>query len=164
MWKDSFRELLTRTIPESLILFDQEFCKQHDGIEMSSLSGRALLNVFLCCQEKVWLQNCLFEFKPVAYRRYAVNTFLLFDLKYYSNKSRNYLNFQHKNDRLISETGNENSISFLDIKISTANNKLTNSVHRKPTFTRVFLNFGSLILKSYKYNLLFTLFTRAFKL
>ena len=34
--KDSFRELLTRTMPESLILFDQEPYKQHDGVAMGS--------------------------------------------------------------------------------------------------------------------------------
>ena len=32
--KDSFRELLTRTMCESLILFDQQFYKQHDGVAM----------------------------------------------------------------------------------------------------------------------------------
>ena len=38
------------------------------------------------------------------------------------------------------------------------------SVYRKPTFSEVFTNFGSFIPKSYKYNLLFTLLHRAFKL
>ena len=38
------------------------------------------------------------------------------------------------------------------------------SVYRKPTFSGVFTNFGSFIPKSYKYNLLFTLLRRAFKL
>ena len=33
--KDSFHELLTRTISESLILFDQQY-KQHDGVAMGS--------------------------------------------------------------------------------------------------------------------------------
>ena len=37
-------------------------------------------------------------------------------------------------------------------------------VYRKPTFSRAFTNFGSFIPKSYKYNLLFTLLHRAFKL
>ena len=32
--KDSFRELLTRTMSESLILFDQQFYKEHDGVAM----------------------------------------------------------------------------------------------------------------------------------
>ena len=34
--KDSFRELLTRTLSESLTLFDLEFYKHHDGVEMGS--------------------------------------------------------------------------------------------------------------------------------
>ena len=38
------------------------------------------------------------------------------------------------------------------------------SVYRKPTFSGVFTNFGSFIPKSSKYNLLFTLLHRAFKL
>ena len=44
------------------------------------------------------------------------------------------------------------------------NNKFMTSVYRKPTFSGVFSNFGSFIPKSYKYNLLFTLLHRAFKL
>ena len=55
LWKDSFRELLTRILYESLILFDQEFCKQHDGVAMGSLLGSTLANVFLCYHEKLVL-------------------------------------------------------------------------------------------------------------
>ena len=76
--KDSFRELLTRTMSESLILFDQQFYKQHDGVAMGSQLGPTLANVFLSYHEKIWLQNCPSEFKPVIYRRYVDDTFLLF--------------------------------------------------------------------------------------
>ena len=79
-------------------------------------------------------------------------------------KFQNYLNRQHKNIRFTSEIDNENSISFLDIKIRKDNNKFTTSVYRKPTFSGVFTNFGSFIPKSYKCNFLFTLLHRAFKL
>ena len=48
---------------ESLILFDQEFYKQHDGVAMGSPLGPTLANVFLCYHEKIWLQNCPSEFK-----------------------------------------------------------------------------------------------------
>ena len=65
LWKDSFRELLTTAISESLILFDQGFYKQHDGVAMGSPLGPTLANVFLCYYEKIWLQNCPSEFKPV---------------------------------------------------------------------------------------------------
>ena len=161
---DSFSELLTRTMSESLILFDQQFYKQHDGVAMGSPIGPTLSNVFLCYHEKIWLQNCLSEFKPVIYRRYVDNAFLLFRLKHHIEKFQNYLNRQHKNIRFTSEIEHENSISFLDIKISWDNNKFTTSVYRKPTFSGVLTNFGNLIPKSYKHNLLFTLLHRAFKL
>ena len=149
---------------ESLILFDQQFYKQHDGVTMGSPLGPTLANVFLCYHEKIWLENCPSEFKPVMYRRYADDTFLLFRSKHLIEKFRNYLSRQHKNIKFTSETENENSISFLDIKITRENNKFMTSVYRKPTFSGVFTNFGSFIPKSYKYNLLFTLLHRAFKL
>ena len=56
--KDSSLELHTRTMSESLILFDQEFSKQHDRVAMGSSLGPTLFNVFLCYQEKIWLQHC----------------------------------------------------------------------------------------------------------
>ena len=97
--KDSFRELFTRTMSESLILFDQEFCKQHDEFAMGSPLGPTLVNVFLFCHEKIWLQYCFSEFKPVIYRRYIDDTFLHFCSKHHIKKFRNYLYSQHKNIR-----------------------------------------------------------------
>ena len=90
MSKDSFGELLTRTMSESLILFDQKFYTQHDGVAMGSPLGPTLVNVFLCYHEKIWLQNCPSEFKPVIYRRYVGDTFLFFHLKHHIEKFRNY--------------------------------------------------------------------------
>ena len=50
--KGSFRELLTRTMSESLILFDQIFYKQHDGVAMGSPLGPTLANVSLCYMKR----------------------------------------------------------------------------------------------------------------
>ena len=71
---------------ESLILFDQEFYKQHDGVAMGSPLGPTFDNVFLCYHEKIWLQNCPSQFKPVIYRRYVDDTFLLFHSKHHIEK------------------------------------------------------------------------------
>ena len=131
---------------------------------MGSPLGTTLANVFLCYHEKIWLRNSPSEFKPVIYRRYVDDTFLLFRSKYHIEKFQNYLNRQHKNIGFTSETENENSISFFDIKITRDNNKFMTSIYCKLTFSGVFINFGSFIPKSYKYNLLFTLLQRAFKL
>ena len=50
--RSTFHDLLTRTMPESLILFNQEFYKQHDGFAMSSPVRPTLAHVFLCYHEK----------------------------------------------------------------------------------------------------------------
>ena len=131
---------------------------------MGSPLGPTFANIFLCYHEKIWLQNCPSEFKSIIYRRYVDDTFLLFRWKHHIEKFQNYLNRQHKNIKLTSETENENSISFLDIEITRDNNKFMTSVYCKQTVSRVFTNFGSFIPKSYKYNLLFKLLHRAFKL
>ena len=102
--KDSFRELLI------IDLFDQEFYKQYDRAAMGSPLGPTLANVFLCYHEKIWLQNCPSEFKPVIYGRYVDDAFLLFRSKHHIEKFQNYLNHQHKNIRFTSEIENQNSI------------------------------------------------------
>ena len=76
--KDSFCEMLTRTMSDLLNLFNQEFYKQHGGVGMGSPLGPTLANAFLCYHEKNLLQICLSAFKPVIYRRYIDDTFLFF--------------------------------------------------------------------------------------
>ena len=87
--KDSFLELLTTIMFESLISFNQEFYKQHDGVVIGSPLGPTVANVFLCYHEKIWLQSCPFEFKSVIYRKHGDDTFLLFRSKHHIQKFRN---------------------------------------------------------------------------
>ena len=89
---------------------------------------------FFVVMKKICLQNCPSEFKPIIYRRYIDDTFLLFRSKNHIGKFRNYLYLQHKKIKFTSETENENSISFLDIEITRDNNKFMTSVYRKPIF------------------------------
>ena len=107
--KDSFRKLLTRTMSESLILFDQEFYKQHNGVAMGSPLGPTLANVFLCYHGKIWLQNCPSEFKSVIYRRYVDDRFLLFRSKRHIEKFRNHLHFHKEIDKLKTKIRFENN-------------------------------------------------------
>ena len=57
--KDSFRELLSTTMSESLILFNQEFYKQHDGVAMGSPLGPTLTNIFVIITEKLCFKIAL---------------------------------------------------------------------------------------------------------
>ena len=131
---------------------------------MGSPLGPTLANVFMCHFENISLENCPIHFKPIVYRQFADDTFLLFRSKDYVEKFRNYLNKQHKNIKFTSEIEENGSLSFLDIKISHENNKFVTSVYRKPTFSGVFTNFESFIPDIYKRWLIETLRNRSFRL
>ena len=162
--KDYFHELLSICMSESLVLFDGEFYKQIDGLAIGSPLGPILANIFLCFHKQIWLDNCPVEFKPVIHRRFVDDTFLLFRSKKHIEKFCLYLNCQHPNIKFTSEIEENNSISFLDIKINRDNNRFLSSVYRKPTFSGVFTNFDSYIPLSYKSGLISSLLYRAFKL
>ena len=148
----------------SLVLFDGEYYKQIDGVAMGSSLGLTFANIFLSYHEQIWLKNCPCEFKPVIYKRFVDDTFLLFRSKDHIEEFRCYLNCQHPNIKFTSEIEENNSILFLDIKIKRMNNSFSTSIYRKVTFSGVFTNFESFNSLSYKLNLIFMLLFRACKL
>ena len=65
---------------ESFFVYYGKHCKQSDGLGMSFPLGLAFANVFMCHFGKIWLKNYPTQFKPVVYRSYVNDTFLLFHL------------------------------------------------------------------------------------
>ena len=63
--KESFHEMLTVTITESFVLFDNKYYKQNDEVATGSPVGPIFANVFLCLHEILWVEKCLPEFRPV---------------------------------------------------------------------------------------------------
>ena len=155
--KDYFHDLLTICMSESLVLFDGEYYNQIDGVAMGSPLGPTFTNVFLCFYEQIWLENCPVEFKPVIYRRFVDDKFLLFRSYEHVEKFRAHLNCQHPNIKFTSEIEEYNYMSFLDIKLTRELNSFSTSVNRKPTFSGVFTNFDSFIPLSYKTGLIWSL-------
>ena len=105
-----------------------------------------LANAFLCHYEELRLDNCLSEFKPVVYRRYVDD--ILF---------AKYMNTRHNNLKFTFDFEQNNSFSFLDVKITHRSNGFSASVFCKATFSGVFTNFDSFTFESYKTGLIFTL-------
>ena len=159
--KSSFYKLLKITMFESFFIFDGKFYEQCDGVAMGSTLGPTLANVFM---SQIWLENCPSHFKPIVYRRFVDDTFLLFRSKDHVEKFRNYLNKQYKNIKFPSEIEENGSLLFLDIKISRENKKFVTPVYSKPTFSGVFTDFESLIPDIYKRGLTETLLHRSFRL
>ena len=65
---------------ELFFVYYGKHCKQSDGLGMSFPLGLAFANVFMCHFGKIWLENYPTQFKPVVYRSYVNDTFLLFHL------------------------------------------------------------------------------------
>lgn len=162
--KKDFHSLLTLSMNESFFTFDGDFYKQIDGVSMGSPLGPTFANAFLCHHEKKWLDDCPSEFKPVFYRRYVDDIFLLFRSSTDVEPFKTYMNSRHTNIRFTSEIEEDNKLSFLDVLISRDKDMFSTSVYRKPTFSGVFTNFLSFIPKSYKFSLIHTLLFRCYSL
>ena len=161
--RDLFKLLETAT-SESSFIFDYLLYKQVDGVAMGSPLGPTLANAFLCHYEKEWLDNCPIHFKPVIYKRYVDDIFVLFSSKEHLQLFVDYMNKQHKCLKFTSEAENDNSFSFLDIKITRHNQQFKTSVYRKPTFSGVFTHYESYVDQTYKKSLIDTLLFRCFSI
>ena len=162
--KDDFRQLLTLATTESFILFNGSYYQQIDGVAMGSPLGPTLANVFLCYNEKKWLEDCPAQFKPSYYRRYVDDIFVLLPDASHLEKFRAYMSQQHPNINFTSEEETNNSLPFLDVHTIRHNHKYITSVYRKPTFSGVYTHYDSFIPASYKYSLVSTLLYRAFSI
>ena len=120
---------------------------------MGSSLGPTLTNAFLCHYEKIWLNECPSQFKPVVYRRYVVDIFVLFKSKEHLKLFVNYMNSKHRNIKFTFETEDSNNFSFLDVKITRQNKRFVTSIFRKATFSGVFTNYDSFISDTYKIGL-----------
>ena len=76
--KKELFQLLETATSESSFIFDFLLYKQIDGVAMGSPLGPTLANAFLCHYEKEWLENCPSLFKPIVYKRYVDDIFVLF--------------------------------------------------------------------------------------
>ena len=114
--------------------------------------------------EKKWLLECPSHFKPVLYRRYIDDTFLLFQCESHIDMFLQFLNSQHPNISFTCDKEVDTVLPFLDIKIKRDSDKFRTSIYRKPTFTGLLSKFYSFAPLQYKENLISTLVCRAFRI
>ena len=162
--KDVFHNLLTVATKESFFMFNNKFYKQIDGVAMGSPLGPALANIFMCNFENKWLKDCPHSLKPVFYRRYVDDIFVLFSSLDQTEKFKKYLSSKHLNINFSLEKENEGRLSFLDVNIFREKGKFVTNVYRKKTFSGVYTNFGSFIPETYKTGLIKSLLFRCFNL
>ena len=102
---------------------------------MGSPLGPALANIFMCSFESKWLRDCPNDFKPVFYRRYIDDIFVLFSSPDDAGKFREYLSSKHPNIKFSIEKEEDGHLPFLDSNIFRENDKFATNVYRKNTFS-----------------------------
>ena len=161
-----FKNLLLKSATESLFMFNGKYYRQTDGVAMGSPLGPTFANIFLCFYEQKWLDNCPKEFKPVLYRRYVDDIFLLFENEEHHLHFMNYMNSQHSSINFTDEKESNNEISFLDILIirNPGDSTFSTSVYRKKTFSGVLTNWGSCIFIGHKIGTIYSMLHRCYML
>ena len=96
--------------------------------------------------KKNWLNSCPQGFKPVFYRRYVDDIFVLFKPNDYLKYFQEFLNSCHFNMSFSMEAERQNSFSFLDIEVIREQIKFSTSIYRKPIFSGVYSNFKTFYL------------------
>lgn len=129
---------------------------------MGSCLGPSFANAFLCYHEKRWLDECPVSFKPIYYRRYVDDTFLIFKETNHVPKFLSYLNNKHRNIKFTSEHEIDGIISFLDVKVTRIGGSFSTSIFRKKTFTGLGTNYLSFIPSVFKINAIKTLLHRCY--
>ena len=86
----------------------------------------------------------------MIYERYIHDIFVLFSSKEYPQLFVDYMCKQRKCLKFTSEAENDNSFSFLDIKLTRHNQQFKTSVYRKQTFSGVFMHYESCLDQTYK--------------
>ena len=163
MTKSEFKDLLQLATKESLFIFNRQYFKQLDGVAMGSPLGPTLANIFLCHHEEIWLNCCPAQFKPVYYKRYVDDTFLLFRDEDHIKKFDKYLNSRHVNMRFTYQIESDKSLNFLDVFIQ-RNDDFVTSIYRKPTFSGIYSHYDSYLPLTYKKGLISSLMFRIFHL
>ena len=160
--KKQFFNFFNIATKDCYFTFNDTIYRQLDGVAMGSPLGPTLANIFMCHNEKHWLANCPIHFKPIIYRRYVDDTFLIFRRPQDADLFLDYLNSQHPNIKFTADKEKNKELHFLDINITRLDNTFKTNTYRKPTYTGLYTLFTSFIPHNIKTHIFTNLLFRAF--
>ena len=131
---------------------------------MDSRLRPTLANAFLCFYDKKWLEQCPDKFKPIYYRRYVDDSFVLFKSRDYLIKFCNYWNKCYLNMKFSFQKEKNRKLSLLDVEVSRERNKFATTIYGKPTFSSVYTRFDSFLPTTYKFSMIYILFFRCYSI
>ena len=160
--RDSFKTLLELSVKYCFFMFNNRFYQQLDGLGMGLPLSPTFANIFMGHHETNWLSNCPSTFKPIFYRRYVDDTFLIFKHKSHVMPFLDFLNSQHSNIKFTCEIEKNKTLPFLDCLVRRGGTDLSCSVYRKQCFSGLGTSFYSFCSFQFRLNSVKTLLARAF--
>lgn len=160
--RDLFKIFLEISVTNSFFIFNKKLYRQIDGLGMGLPLAPSFANIFMCYLETKFMSNCPVDFRPIFYRRYVDDTFVLFRNKKHADLFLQYINEQHDNISFTIEHESNGSLSFLDVKVTKSAKSFLTSVHRKPSNSDLTTSFFSFCPFKFKMNSLYSLLSRAY--
>ncbi len=160
MNREQLKRLLEVCTKEMHFSYNGAIYRQVDGVAMGSPLGPVLANIFMVELEN-YLVPRLGNIVPLWFR-YVDDTFSFVEGSKV-DEVINTLNSFHPNIRFTSEIEVGGTISFLDVRVTTLQDRtMGTDIHRKPTDTNVYMNWQSFAPKAWKVGTLKGLVRRAF--
>ena len=118
-----FCNFLNIVTKEYFFKFNNKYSKQVNGVAIGSPSDLVLVDIFMCSFESNWLRDYPNDFKPVFYRRYGGDIFVLLPSPDHADKFKKYLLSKNPNINFSIEKEKDGCLPFLDINIFRENGK-----------------------------------------
>ena len=124
----------------TIFKFNGKFYAQKNGLAMGNPLSPVIANIFMCQIDK--LQN--FDIRPKIMLRYLDDYFVISKLTIRQmSLSINKINNSFPTIKLTTEKEQDNSLSFLDLKLIKSEGKIKTRIFRKTTCKNFLLNFNS---------------------
>jgi len=162
MGKKAFKKLLL-SATTGYFQFNNEIFQQIDGVAMGNPLTPLLADAFMNHLEKEIFAKSE-SFHPVCYHRYVDDTIAFFKQKDHAIQFLQCLNSKVSSINFTMETQENNSIPFLDLRISINDDGLNFNVYRKPTYTGRLINFKWIVPNSWKIGIVKSSIMRAINL
>ena len=157
------RLLLNFSVRDAPFRFQNKIHKQIDGVAMSNPLAPILADIWMRkIEEKL---NRFSTNKPIVWLRYVDDVFCIFTIsKDKIVEFHTHINKLYPNLQFTVEFESNNSMAFLDVLVTQEQEKLTTSLYRKPTHTRLYLLWGSSHNRRYKLGFIKTLVIRIYRI
>jgi hypothetical protein len=136
--------LLDTILSQNYLMFDNKYYQPNKGVAMGSPISALVAEILLQHYEENLLKNILDNSNIIYYNRYVDDILIIYDhSKTNNNEIEHYINNIHPELIFTATDELNNSINFLDLKITRKQKELDINIYRKPTTTDTTIHYTS---------------------